>query len=173
MIIGILTALVIVFILSRKKLGIVWDPMTELRIQSLAPEIRKDARRMINTAEEKGLFLKIPSDGGLRTFPEQQSIYDQGRTTPGKIVTYATPGKSYHNYGLAFDVVEMVNGKAIWENPNWQEIGSIGKRYGFAWGGDWRKPDYPHFEKSFGKSPNALLAMKNAGKTDGTYIKFT
>lgn len=172
-ILGGLIALVVVLILSRRKLGIVWDPMTEVRLQLLAPELRTAARKMINTAEDKGIYLRIPSDGGLRTFEEQQTIYNKGRIAPGNIVTYAMPGQSYHNYGLAFDVVEIKDGKALWNNPNWLTIGAIGKRYGFDWGGDWMKPDKPHFEMTFGKSPYALLEMKKAGKTDGTYIKFT
>lgn len=44
---------------------------------------------------------------GLRTFEEQTALYAQGRTKPGRIVTKAKPGESYHNYGLAFDWVPV------------------------------------------------------------------
>lgn len=37
----------------------------------------------------------------LRTFSEQDALFAQGRTKPGKIVTNAKAGLSYHNYGLA------------------------------------------------------------------------
>lgn len=170
---GVLTAIVLIFLISRKRLGIVWDPFTEIRLQQLAPEIRDSARAFINEAESIGIFLRIPPDGAFRSFSEQKSIYDKGRTAPGKIVTYAKPGQSYHNYGLALDVVEINNGSALWENPQWWKIGALGKKHGFAWGGEWSNPDYPHFEKSFGYSTNNLLAMKNAGQIEGNYIKLS
>ena len=44
---------------------------------------------------------------GRRTMEEQSGLYAKGRTKPGKIVTKAKPGQSYHNYGLAFDWVPL------------------------------------------------------------------
>lgn len=45
---------------------------------------------------------------GRRTMEEQAALYAKGRTKqPGKIVTKAKPGQSYHNYGLAFDWVPL------------------------------------------------------------------
>ena len=45
---------------------------------------------------------------GRRTMEEQAALYTKGRTKqPGKIVTKAKPGQSYHNYGLAFDWVPL------------------------------------------------------------------
>ena len=41
---------------------------------------------------------------GLRTWAEQQALWNQGRTTPGKIVTHAQGGQSWHNYGLAAEL---------------------------------------------------------------------
>jgi peptidoglycan L-alanyl-D-glutamate endopeptidase CwlK len=57
----------------------------------------------------------------LRPLDEQQRLYDQGRTTPGHIVTNAKPGQSAHNYGLALDFVPMINGKPEWtgKDPAW------------------------------------------------------
>lgn len=95
---------------------------------------------------------------GRRTWAEQQKLYDQGRTKASKKngegkVTNAKPGTSFHNYGLAFDVVEIDNkGKMNW-NADWNKIGAMGKRYGFEWGGDWIKPvDRPHFQDKRGKT---------------------
>ena len=45
---------------------------------------------------------------GRRTMEEQAALYAKGWTKqPGKIVTKAKPGQSYHNYGLAFDWVPL------------------------------------------------------------------
>src|SRR5438093_661694 len=49
-------------------------------------------------------------------YPERQAdLYGQGRTSPGKIVTYAPPWRSYHQYGLAVDLVLNVDGKWSWD----------------------------------------------------------
>lgn len=84
-----------------------------------------------------------------RTMGEQEKVYAQGRTEPGKIVSNARPGDSYHNYGLAVDVVPKAYLNLPSWNPTgalWQRIGSIGKANGLEWGGDWGQPDLPHFQ---------------------------
>ena len=65
----------------------------------------------------------------------------------GKVVTYAQAGESIHNYGRAIDVVEIKNGVGLWKNRRWNTIGSYGKRFGFEWGGNWKRfKDKPHFQ---------------------------
>lgn len=134
-------------------------------IDKLHPAIRPMARKFLEDAAKEGINLKITF--GLRTFDEQTKLYNQGRTTPGKIVTKAKPGQSFHNYALAIDVVPIVNGKADWNSPHWQRIGVIGKACGFAWGGDWKSfKDLPHFEYPPGTSWKQLMALKKDGKVD-------
>lgn len=56
---------------------------------------------------------------------------------------------SNHIKGIAIDFAPYKNGKIWWDAPNsvWAEMGKIGKKYGFSWGGDWDSfKDYPHFE---------------------------
>jgi len=61
-------------------------------------------------------------------------------------VTNAKCGESYHNYGLAFDVVFRETGYNAPE-ADWQLLGTIGKALGLNWGGDWKGfVDRPHFE---------------------------
>lgn len=50
---------------------------------------------------------------GLRTFEEQERLYAQGRTQAGQIVTYAQPGLSLHNYGLATDWAYFDKGRYV------------------------------------------------------------
>lgn len=71
----------------------------------------------------------------LRSMEEQAALYAQGRTTPGRIVTNAQPGQSAHNYGLALDVVPVVNGKPDWDgsHPVWHQIGALGQLRGLQW----------------------------------------
>ena len=117
-----------------------------------------------------------------RTEAEQLELYAQGRTKPGKIVTNAKGGQSYHNYGLAIDIVLLVdrdkNGSfetASWDaktdfdgdgKADWIEVVAIFKRHGWEWGGDWRFVDQPHFQKTFGFSIVQLRKMHNENKVD-------
>ena len=113
----------------------------------------------------------------LRTFAEQDALYQQGRTKPGPKVTNAKAGQSLHNYGVALDFALIIDGKvASWDakkdwdgdkQSDWMEVVTIFKRHGWEWGGDWRTfKDMPHFQKTFGYTWQKLLALKKAGKVD-------
>lgn len=87
----------------------------------------------------------------LRTREEQAALWAQGRTTPGRIVTWAKPGTSLHEFGRAFDVVPLRGGVPVWgtsgaDGALWQLVGEIGEGVGLTWGGRWAKPDRPHFQ---------------------------
>lgn len=130
------------------------DQVTNKRIAELDPRLQCDATDFINAAKFLGVELRITQ--GYRSIEEQNSLYAKGRTSPGQKVTNAKGGQSYHNYRLAFDVVIMKNGKAVWENiPS--NIGNLGAVYGFEWGGNWSTfKDYPHFQNTFGQSISQL-----------------
>jgi len=83
----------------------------------------------------------------------QNALYAQGRTTPGKIVTNAKAGQSWHNYRCAVDVVPIVAGKPLWDVKDevWQQVGALGKAAGLEWAGDWKRfKEYPHFQYTGG-----------------------
>ena len=50
-----------------------------------------------------------------RTLERQAYLYEQGRSRLGRIVTRARAGRSWHNYGIAADLVLKVNGNWTWE----------------------------------------------------------
>jgi len=140
-----------------------WDKYTNKRIKKLHPKIQRDVALMINEAENQ-LGLKFRLTNGFRSIQEQNNLYNQGRTTPGSKVTNAKGGKSYHNYGLAIDLVVIdSNRKADYKNQpkNGKKLyNTIAKKYGFEWGGNWKTfKDYPHFQKTFGYKVNTLLAL--------------
>ncbi len=138
-----------------------WDKFSDERIAKLHPKIREDAATLLNTVQEK-LGIKLRVTQGFRSFKEQNDLYEQGRTKPGKIVTNAKGGESYHNYGLALDVCEIRGRDAIWD-CDWKKIAPIAKGLGWEWGGDWKSfADRPHFQKAFGKSEKQLLALYQA-----------
>ena len=153
------------------------DQITLDRINLLHPKVREEA-----LAIYKEIVAALTGHATcrfaftLRTFAEQAELYAQGRSKPGKIVTKAAAGLSFHNYGLAIDIVLIIDGKeASWDEKrdfdadgvsDWQEIVHIFKQHGWEWGGDWKFTDTPHFQKVFGKSVRDLLALYNAKKVD-------
>lgn len=85
-----------------------------------------------------------------RSNTEQAKLYAQGRTSKGKIVTNAKPGASNHNKlpSPAFDIAfKKADGSIDWDEGLFRKFAEIAKANDLAWGGDWRKPDTPHFER--------------------------
>ena len=97
---------------------------------------------------------------GVRTKERQADLYSQGRTKPGKIVTWTLQSK--HIDGKAVDVVMLKNGTIDWNDSKaFEDLGRImidtAKRLGvkLRWGYDWDsdgvlkekgETDGPHFE---------------------------
>lgn len=117
------------------------------RLDDLQPETRERAQALWAKAQKEELGIFVVS--GLRTFPEQRRLFAQGRTTPGKIVTNARPGESYHNFGMAFDFAVLENDALVWnpDHRSWKRFVALGKKGGFEWGGDWSTfKDFPHLQ---------------------------
>lgn len=119
------------------------DDRSEKAIATLLPEVRPYARNLVILAAKQGITIKVTS--ALRTYAEQNELYAQGRTKPGKRVTNARGGFSSHNFGTAFDVTLFKGSSPVWESPNYKVVGSLGKSIGLNWGGDWTNSDEPHF----------------------------
>ena len=125
-----------------------WDKHTNDRILTLHPKVQGAATDFINDVESKE-NIKLRITQALRSIKKQDALYAQGRTTKGPIVTNAKGSESYHNYGLAIDVVEIKGNVAVW-NTNWDAVSKVGISHGFTWGGNWTTPDKPHFQMTFG-----------------------
>lgn len=101
------------------------------------------AQKLVNECKiQLGIDLLITQ--GLRTIAEQNAFYAQGRTTPGRIVTQARGGFSFHNFGVAFDVCPLKNGSLDW-SYDFNKIGKIGESIGLEHG-DRGYIDLPHFQ---------------------------
>lgn len=159
------------------------DSVSQARISKLHPSVRNEVTAIVNecNANLKGRAqLRIAQ--GLRTYPEQTALYAQGRTTKGPNVTKLKPlgstvtnakaGQSIHNYGLAVDIVLIIDGKeASWDIKkdwdgdgvsDWMECVMIFKKFGWDWGGEWISfKDYPHFEKRGYKWQNLIKLSKD------------
>jgi peptidoglycan LD-endopeptidase CwlK len=89
-----------------------------------------------------------------RSFARQHELYMQGRTTPGKIVTYAQRGDSWHHYGVAMDLALKVNGQWSWQfDP--KAISKYFEGLNVTWGGP---KDGPHYQ--WKKLPTLAEAKK-------------
>lgn len=135
------------------------------QIQTCHPKIRQavlDAYSESVKETPSGVHPIITQ--GYRTFAESDALYQQGRTTSGSIVSNAKAGQSWHNYGLAVDFVNIVNGNQNWNvDTNWMIVVNIFKSHGFTWGGDFPGTfkDYPHFEMKLGLTLSEALAKYN------------
>ena len=102
---------------------------------------------------------------GLRTWAEQDALYAQGRAVPGKIVTNARGGESWHCFGLAADYVlndagDKPTAQWSWDTRSdlnrdgrgdWMQLGELAEACGLEWGGRWKRfPDLPHVQNRFG-----------------------
>ena len=150
--------------------------MASREIRDLSPEMQVLHNKFIDRCRRDTNLLKagitILVTCTYRSSEEQNRLYAQGRTLPGRKVTWVKGGGSKHNHttpqgkpdALAFDVVPLRHGKPIWglsgdgidDDPTddqtddldaWQRVGAHGVAVGLEWGGNWtRSKDYPHFQ---------------------------
>ena len=131
-------------------------------IDHLQPAVARMCREFIYLCAENGIDVIITAT--RRTMEEQAALYAQGRTKAGPRVTNAAPGKSWHNWGCAFDFVPIKNGKADWNNiMTFGKCGKIAESVGLEWGGRWRTmKDLPHCQFTGGNT----LAQFQSGTAD-------
>lgn len=154
------------------------DAPTKQRIAKLHPSVREEVTQII-TQCDKALTgkAKIRITQGLRNNAEQDAMYAQGRTAPGKKITNAKGGQSIHNYGFAVDICLIIDGKASWETSkdwdndqiaDWYECVKIFALHGWEWGGNWKTfKDMPHFEK---RNLNSWRKLSKLKKDKSGYV---
>lgn len=121
------------------------DSRSEKVIATLLSEVQPIARALVQKASGSGILIRVIS--GLRTYEEQNALYAQGRTAPGKIVTNARGGYSNHNFGIAFDIGVFEGNKYLPESAKYKAVGVLGMDLGLEWGGNWKTiVDQPHYQ---------------------------
>ena len=146
------------------------DQLTLDRIQLMHPTLRGALLldyQAANNLLPKGVRLRFVQT--LRTFEEQHKLFKQRPK-----VTNADAGKSYHNYGLAFDFAILFdkNGDSKFETTSWSVdkywmtvvnyFKSKGWTSGLDFPGDFQ--DAPHLEQKLGYNWRDLLKLYKAGK---------
>jgi peptidoglycan L-alanyl-D-glutamate endopeptidase CwlK len=143
------------------------DARSQKNLDTLLPKVRPVMEAFV--LEAKKHFQQLGVDcvviAGTRTWAEQDAIYAQGRTKPGKIVTKARGGESRHNFGLAIDLGLFVGGKYLGDSPFYDHIGKIVEKFpALEWGGAWKFVDEPHVEFKTGLTLAQMRERVKAGK---------
>lgn len=121
------------------------------KIEDMVPKMQELYYLFEDKMAEAGIPFMVTST--YRSPEEQANLYAQGRTKPGKIVTWVKHSK--HNDRKAFDIAILKMGVPVWDVkisvdgddiPDYEEAGQIGMEIGLTWGGSWKKKDYCHFE---------------------------
>lgn len=145
--------------------------MASRDINDLHPIFREKVKIFLDEAKNQGIDVLITCT--YRSPEEQDILYKQGRLKQfgmtvkdlnqerenlglyplteedaNKIVTNARPWQSFHQYGLAIDIVPLNNGKPDWFNFKvFEKLGQIGKMFGLEWAGEWKAfKELPHFQ---------------------------
>jgi hypothetical protein len=121
-------------------------------LSALHPYFRDKIQQLIHSCSQKGITLVVVES--FRTKAKQAEYFGMGRK-----YTRSKGGKSKHQYGLACDVVPIVNGVPQWDDKIlWRAVGMEGEKLGLRWGGRWRTPyDPAHFEWTDGITTAQLV----------------
>lgn len=135
------------------------DNISRSLIGTLHPIARERFIAFIDEIEE-AFEVTVRIVQGYRSMAQQQAIYDQGRSKPGKIVTWSPPGSSYHNYGLAIDVAPWkADHSALDWGYDYKRWLPIAIKHELNWGGLFPKgkEDGDHYEFKAGYNWRDLL----------------
>lgn len=148
------------------------DQITLTRIEQAHPKLREMLLTQYQEANNLlGKNVRLRFSYVFRTPEEQHNLFLQRPK-----VTNADSWQSIHNYGLAFDIVLLIdkdeNGTfetASWDTikdfdkdrqSDWMEVTNYFKSKGWKWGGNFKSIyDAPHFEMTFGHTPKTLKAL--------------
>jgi peptidoglycan L-alanyl-D-glutamate endopeptidase CwlK len=107
------------------------------KIDDLHPHVAVLCHAFVAACAKQGIDVIITST--YRDAESQNALFAQGRTAPGKIVTKAKAGQSFHNYKVAFDFCPVVSGKAMWnDTKTFEHCGRIAEGLGLEWAGRWK-----------------------------------
>lgn len=120
-----------------------WERCADL--DQLDPVFAKHLCEAMAEAEAAGLGPRVGET--YRSQARQDWLFGQGRTRPGRIVTWTE--HSRHTDRLAADVYlypAETGGKLTWKKCFFDRWGAIALRHHLQWGGRFRSYDGPHVE---------------------------
>jgi peptidoglycan L-alanyl-D-glutamate endopeptidase CwlK len=128
------------------------DSVSEQRLLQVAPGLARLIRQLAASLAAESVYVRVVQ--GMRSWDAQNVLYAQGRSVPGSIVTNVQGGYSYHNFGMAVDLVpsefapdQPYNPDWNPQHPTWKTMETAGVALGLDSGAEWRTfPDAPHFQ---------------------------
>jgi peptidoglycan L-alanyl-D-glutamate endopeptidase CwlK len=123
------------------------------KLAGVHPELSEKILRILAAMEVLGFQMMVTD--GVRTTGQQQALYAQGRSKPGRVVTQldGVIKKSNHQvktdgFGHAVDCCFVVDGAPSWADAlPWSLYGAMAQALGLVWGGAWVNfKDRPHVE---------------------------
>lgn len=127
----------------------------------LYPPFRAQVEQGLAICHQQGLMAYVFE--GLRTPARQEWLYRQGRSRPGKIITNARSNFSWHQYGVAVDIVfdgsELPGIQWSWDGDyahektdEYQLVADNLMPLGIEWYGQPGQAFFekPHFQKTWG-----------------------
>ena len=112
-------------------------------LSELTEQAQRAWKLVLENCKAKGLNVLITET--YRSQERQNYLYEQGRTRPGKKVTWTK--QSRHTSRRAWDICKNVKGQEYSDSNFFKQCGEIAKELGITWGGTWLgSPDTPHFE---------------------------
>lgn len=141
--------------------------MRDADLNKLYPPVKEMFEKGIALAHAQGLYA-YPFEV-YRDSKRQAQLYAQGRTTPGQIVSWAKPGLSYHEYGLAVDLV--FDSDLRKPGPQWTWTGdyfSLAKVMRSV-GIETISKEQAHFQKSYGIRTFTLKQIKDKHGLKGVW----
>lgn len=152
------------------------DKISEERLTLVCPALSTKIHLLAAMLEDEGIVFRVTQ--GLRSWSDQQKLWQQGRDANGvvidasKVVTKAPPGHSWHEFGLAVDIVPLtqVPPQPDWDikHPVWARIVSVAESLGMFSGSEFHSiKDWPHLQLTgiFPASPTEQVRelFKNVG----------
>lgn len=122
----------------------------------LHPDVRRRVKAVQKKLDEENIPMKVFE--AYRTPERQAWLFAQGRTRPGKKITWVNSWGSYHQYGMAADFVRFENGSWNWNNSTseqkaqWKRFHDIARSQGL----EPLTRELPHVQK-IGTSSTQLM----------------
>ena len=141
-------------------------------ISALTKTAQTAFRMFKERCQENGLDFIVTET--YRSQERQNYLYEQGRTRPGKVVTWTR--NSRHTSRRAWDIVKRLpNGNIDYSDKAfYQKCGKIAKELNITWGGTWKQADTPHFEiKENWQPPKEDQAMTESERKEFDQLKQT
>lgn len=102
-------------------------------INLLEPATKQAVANIIADARAMGIDLMVFET--YRSQARQQALFNQGASRLRVV--------GVHHYGLACDIVKVVNGEPSWKG-DFSFLGHLAQNYNLIWGGDWGAPNQLH-----------------------------